>query len=482
MHRRSKVGLILIFISVLPASYLVWANLSDPIFFGRNIYVSIRDVYVTHSFPSGNKPFYRSFLITTSLLAGIPLHQLLDYPFSGILIILGEVLFLKKTRVQNHNIGLVVLVSTLTVHRSPWSYSITRIDFFLFLMLVLGLYIWISNEDHRFGLLVLLLFISLNMFYYTAGAWAIVLILTLVLTDYIIYKNLDTGLISYLLASSVFYIYFTDQIYRGFFELFGSLSAGISRLFVSIGFGVNTVQNQYVYTGSQNTLTLINSGSKVAELIVLLIASILFLVSLANDLLRTYSTTLRKQLAASIMFVAVFDTLLYLFVGTFVLRLEFFAILLLLPFLLKEIYNRGYLIEATLIVFLILSSAAMVTSIGTGDFNDANPNNVNPAKYWVEKYGDKKVLSDLETLSYVVLDTDIDVVVYDLSLYTSILGESSTHSNYYVFLNENTIKEPVITAGGTWATFEPLQKHHHEVNTNSDLNKIYSKEGMVIYS
>ncbi|WP_256546766.1 hypothetical protein [Halobellus inordinatus] len=182
------------------------------------------------------------------------------------------------------------------------------------------------------------------------------------------------------------------------------------------------------------------------------------------------------------MFVAVFDTLLYLFVGTFVLRLEFFAILLLLPFLLKEIYNRGYLIEATLIVFLILSSAAMVTSIGTGDFNDANPNNVNPAKYWVEKYGDKKVLSDLETLSYVVLDTDIDVVVYDLSLYTSILGESSTHSNYYVFLNENTIKEPVITAGGTWATFEPLQKHHHEVNTNSDLNKIYSKEGMVIYS
>lgn len=493
MEKRSKISISLLFLSFsLPAS-LAHQNLTTSPYWSVNTHLLLQDGYNVGHFTLGNVPFYKIIMVILSKILFGSLSEIINLPLAGILISIGVFLFTTELFESWTFAGPLSLLSTLTITRGPWGYSVKRLDLFVLLILMIVVLRMIEDWDVRIALSASSIFLGLNMIYHTGGGWGIVLFFVPLLLIYTNSTNKSVmnrqwGLALVWLLSVCIFLYFTQAIYAGGGIIFGSFTETLQKITTTFSILNQTppsLSHSYFYAGKKiqsSTVNRILLSLKIAFLVLCSIpVGLLFLENVIQAYRRKLSP--RQVLFLSAIALIVSETIVYVLAGAFITRLYF----LLFPFfalyyILTHLSTPTFPVAAAfLLVLCLLSSGIFYLTITNGGLNHVERHDVDPAANWVSNYNHQlPVRSDLYTLTYVPLERDIKIQRYNLERYQELVGDEEITKPVIILLNEDDIDMPIYGSKGNWTSFQPLNKKHEEIQSNEELHKVYSSGSMSV--
>lgn len=450
---KKKVAGIAIAASIIISSWLTASGLSHPHYWTLQTYRLIADGSLTT-----NKPGYDAFALVYQSVLGIPLSELLYHPIAGFFIIVACFL-LAYSLIDDHLLsGIAVVILTLSLSRSVWSYGTRRMTFAFFLFFIaITLRILRTNRmDTRDTIVLGLLYIASNLYYYTAGFWLITFLGTVgILVGFNQRKdskslNIPKKIIFLAIAQFVFFLFFTDIIYTGFISIIGSSSVAIFKIFGLIG----TSGSEILYEPSSSIYTIFTFLKGIYLFVILLMMGV-FAGWILYRQIRGQSLSSPELIITAVGIVIPFEFIMYISFGSLNFRLVFLFGIIILIYTAKEIVEIP---NPPLIVILVFVGVLVASIFGIwidhGNFNRAEEGDVKSATAFLERHGTSSVVSDLGSLTYVGLNTNVTVDYYSKSEYLALVNGVGPPSRKYFLINKETLDEPIRTSG--YQLWKPL--------------------------
>jgi len=459
----------MLFVGLLVPIYLASTGLGHPPFFTLHTYRGLRKAGSLTPAPlDQNRPLYDSLLLEYKEVLGIELHQIIFHPLVGFLITLALFLLALKILQAYHLAGFVTLLLNVSVNRGLWSYTIRRLGIVIFLFLILSLWAYSRDNTPRLSAVIMVLFISLNLTYYTAGGWGVVLLgAFLGINVYVQFRQGPFTLnrlyavvvsqrgLGILVAFGCFFLYFTRPLYVGVPALLASVS--ITDMFTLQGLFSVADRSPIFHTNSYQ-------GPIVqAKLVYLVILMSTTAVYLSNRLQKSHfgrDLNRRDILFLSLLSVAAAEFSMYLLLGTLIPRLFVLFIPIFIPYLVLRVRGDvSFLVPndsaiIVLSILLMLGAGIFAMSVQSGQLNNAatDQDRLTNAGEMLGAYtSNAKVTGDLYLISFLPLGQQFQYDAVSKQEYRQIvLGNMSGKNHYYVF---HRIDSPVKPA--RWDAFKP---------------------------
>ncbi len=450
---------------------------------------------------------HQAIIIIISEICGLSAKKTAILPIGGIIVPFTFFALAKKIFNSNALACFFAIFMAYDPSLSPGHYSIfayawVRPLFFVFIILTIR--ILEGGKRWEDTLLLFLIFVGTFFLYWTTpaimilflfGVNLLLLIQTLRGKQSKIKRKLTTNSV---LVFTVIYLAFSKILYNEFLpavihEKYGTTTDALAQFLTWISFRQSTMTEKYTVVTSGNP---VYDWILIFRYIIILIPIMVYifvkLIEVCREQKLQLSLDTYSYLMWSIIFAGLAQSIAYAARGHLSFR---YISILFLPVTLISLdrLKAERVKKITLLILMILVFSGFSYLLLGGLFNLNKTSNIEiSAQFLFNKSNyDAKALTDLNTFGIYLLEgvfqqKSLSIKLYNSDIYEMVVGTSCfiEKNNLgeivdYVIINKVMANSP--TAAGGWKKYEPLSNYFSEINSNTNINKIYDDSKIWIF-
>lgn len=439
---------------------------------------------------------YESILIVLLSVLGKPSLAVAVMPIGSILV---PLLFFCLTRkIFGSNILAAFFAiymafdpSISSSHYNIFVYSWVEILMFSFIIITLNIYD--NGKNIRLIILLLILFTAAFSMYWTTPF--IMMVFLVIMNGLVLFKQKVEKKVDYKkflsfnisIAMLVIYLGFSQVLYSEFIHVLVKESSGGS---------LDAIYDLMSWLSSNNSVVVdpysANLELPIYNIILMLRYIVIFTpifiyityISIKTLITRRFEKPDRKSFVLwPSLSGATVQSIAYAMRGHLSLR---YSSILLLPATIISLEKLGLkrmkIVVCIIIILLAVGGFFYLYSEGFPTLNKTSNIGVS-AHFLIEKSNTESyALTDMNTFGIYLIEgveynNTFSIILYNSNYYDKLLGNSNFSDTdtgkyiKYIIINNKMANDP--TASSTWRSYEPIADHYDQINTNTELSKIY---------
>lgn len=484
---RFLLSLLISFFIMFPIALFNYLNVTDPFLYYKISSVKSYESLITipQSFITQN-PSYDIILLILNRVLELDMSTIQFMPIGGVLFVLC--FYSLAIRFVSKYFTIVALLILIYSHSHligfyavfihGWTYPL----YFLFTLCMIK---YLDKKNIETAIILIILFISVNTYYYTVASWIIVLSLVCSCFYWINYRRY---FIVFPVLFTVIYLGFNNVIYETFLPHsdIDKILNGFSNFFNSFILAVGTRE-----VSSSDIFLKQSMISSYLYVFIVFILALPIILKIRNII--TIRNTIKSKINYDSLFLVVFivtaivDIVIYASYGeTVILKYVILIIPLVSAICLK--YFKNKFISKTLILTALILTIFRFNIAVTDSTNDfirkTSIKDIRASGYWLQSNTNKNqtILTDFDTYgNYMIIGVDKSrMYMYDETTYKWLMKikDYTGKKNNIIVFDVKSIENGI--RGRAWRSFNSISRSMKYILSENRFSKVYDDSAVII--